>query len=431
MMKFRKYLNIEFASTADSKTVQEELLRKHVAYCMEHSPYYQRIFTGLNVRPEQLTLENLVELPLTGKAELGAHNDEFLSVPASRVVDIVLSSGTTGSPTRIMYTEQDLVRLAYNEEKSFASCGITADDVVLLTCTMDRCFIAGLAYFLGIRNIGAAAIRNGHGTMESHMEIIKRMRPTTVVCVPSFMRKLALYMADNREDPTGSSVSKIVCIGEPVRDENMQLLKLGSDLETMWQAKVYSTYASSETVTTFCECTAQCGGHLHPDLAIVEILNDQGMPVPAGEAGEVVVTPLSVEGMPLIRFQTGDIAALLTDQCKCGRTSPRLGPVIGRKQQMMKVRGTSLYPQDVYSALDEVGGIVEYYLEVTGDDRLSDKLIVHVLPSADGPDSGTIAEKLQARLRVKPVVVVDNENEIRRIVYPAKSRKPIRFIDAR
>ncbi len=108
-------------------------------------------------------------------------------------MDIVLSSGTTGKPTAMMYTENDLRRLAYNEEISFASCGLTRDDVVLLTCTIDRCFIAGLAYFSGVRSLGAAAIRNGLSSAESHLEVIQRLKPTALVGVPTFLLKLGQY----------------------------------------------------------------------------------------------------------------------------------------------------------------------------------------------------------------------------------------------
>jgi len=279
--------------------------------------------------------------------------------------------------------------------------------------------------------LGAAAIRNGHGSMESHMEIIRRMNPTVIVGVPSFLRKLGLFMREHGVDSAAGPVARLVCIGEPVRDETMSFLKLGTDIETLWGAKAFSTYASSETVTTFCECTAQQGGHLHPDLAIVEILNEQGKAVKDGQPGEVVLTPLAMEGMPLIRFKTGDISFLLREPCACGRTAPRLGPIIGRKKQMMKVRGTTLYPQAVYSALDGIPGIAEYYLVVDGRDDLSDELAVHVSVRDPSCTASGIAETLQARLRVKPVVIVESDEEVRGRVFTPASRKPIRFVDLR
>lgn len=420
-----------FMPEAERRAVQTELLRAHVAHCLEHSPFYRDRLAGLGRDPGQIDLEDLSAFPLTTKADLEARNDDFLAVPPSQIVDIVLSSGTTGLPTRVMYTEHDLQRLAYNEELSFSACGVTADDVVLLTCTIDRCFVAGLAYFLGVRQLGAAAIRNGHGTMEGHLSVIQTLRPTVAVGVPTFLRKLGLHFRDSGVDPATSPIRRMVCIGEPVRDRNLDFLKLGTDLETIWGAKAYSTYASSEIVSTFCECAAQRGGHLHPDLAILEIVDEKGKAVADGQVGEVVVTPLNVEGMPLVRFATGDLSFVCRDACACGRRSLRLGPIVGRKKQMMKVRGTTLYPQAVHAALDEIPGVVEYYITVDSQADLSDVLTVHAAVSDDTSSAETIAAKLQARLRVKPRVVIDSAKDVRSKVFTPQSRKPIRFVDRR
>lgn len=431
MKAFKGDPQLEFAAADAVRIAQELRFKAHLARCARHSPYYRRVLKAEGIRPGGLGLDDLAELPLTSKTDLAGHNDEFLAVPHEAIADIVLSSGTTGKPTRIMYTERDLQRLAYNEQVSFAGCGIAATDVALLTCTMDRCFIAGLAYFLGIRALGAAAIRNGHGTLASHLEIIRMIRPTVLVGVPSFLRKLAAYLAEHGVDPAQSPVRKLVCIGEPVRGADMGLLKLGTDLQSAWNAAVYSTYASSECISTFCECTAQCGGHLHPDLAVVEILDDRGRPVAPGQPGEVVLTPLDIEGMPLLRFRTGDVSFLMTEPCACGRTSPRLGPILGRKQQMMKVRGTTLYPQAVFAALDEIPGLGDYYLEIIGQDNLSDDLIIHLGERAGQPSPEWLKERLQARLRVTPSIVIDPEDKVRHHLYSPESRKPVRVWDRR
>ena len=407
------------------RAVQAERLRRHMVRCARRSPFYRARFRALGLRAQDLAPDRLAALPTTSKQDFARENEAFLAVPPARIVDIVLSSGTTGAPTRVMYTEGDLRRLAYNEAQAFRACGIGREDVVLLTCTMDRCFVAGLAYFLGARAVGAACIRNGHGSLAAHLHILRTLRPTVIVGVPSFLRKLGAYVAAQGVSPAASAVRTLVCIGEPIRDRSMRLLKLGADLRAQWEASVHSTYASSEGVTTFCECGEGAGGHASPDLAIVEMLDERGNPVPDGEVGEVTLTPLGVEGMPLLRFRTGDESFLLSGPCACGRRSPRLGPILGRRKQMMKVRGTTLYPQAVYSTLDEIPGVGEYYLDVEGD-ALSDRLTVCV---ADGPgiDADAIGDLLQARLRVRPTVAVAPEDEIRARVYDPESRKPVRF----
>lgn len=429
MTDIYKYKGLEFSAPDEIRKVQELLFKKHINYIMKNSPYYRRTLKGLDT--EKVVLADISSLPFTDKSAFEQYNEELLAVPMPEIRDIVLSSGTTGKPTRIMYTENDLKRLAYNEEISFAGCGLSQDDIVLLTCTMDRCFVAGLAYFLGIRALGAASIRNGLSSFASHLEIINRMNPTAIVGVPSFLHKLGRFLKVQGVDPAKTGVNRLICIGEPIRDRNLSLLKMGQYLEGEWGAKVYSTYASSETITTFCECTAQKGGHLHSELAIVEVVDDNGETLPPGEAGEVVVTTLAVEGMPLLRFRTGDVSFIADGPCECGRYSLRLGPILGRKKQMIKYRGTTLYPQAVYAVLDEIPEVSEYYVAVRSDFDLSDIMSVHVSVKNGSCSPAGIIERLQARLRVRPEVVISPEEEIRKQMITGQSRKINRFIDRR
>ena len=427
---FSRFKNIDFSEHGIIEKIQNNLLKEHIHYCRNNSPYYKKVLNKIN--PTDISLDNLVDLPFTDKTDIENSNDEFLSVPAEKIVDIVLSSGTTGKPTKIMYTENDLRRLAYNEEKSLKASGITSKDIVLLTCTMDRCFVAGLAYFLGLRNIGASVIRNGVGTIESHVELINRLKPTVIVGVPTFLKKLGVHLNGMDSESVLLNINRLICIGEPVRDKYLQPLYIADELQKLWKAKVYSTYASTETITTFCECEKQLGGHLLPDLGIVEIVNESGNVLPVGELGEIVMTPLSVEGMPLIRFKTGDISFLADEPCRCGRNSPRLGPIVGRKKQMMKVQGTTIYPQSVFTVLDEADFVADYFLEIRKDSELSDLVQVFIALKEDVFDvEKIISEKIKARIRVKLLVnVVSKETLIER-VYKSGQRKPVRFFDKR
>lgn len=421
----------EFACVEEIRRLQESRLQSHLDYVATHSPFYQTLFRQHGIDVSGITLDSLAGIPLTDKTALAAQNDSFLAVPMTQVIDIVLSSGTTGRATTVMYTENDLRRLAYNEEISFASCGLNSADVVLLTCTIDRCFIAGLAYFSGVRNLGAAAIRNGLSSVESHKEIILRLKPTALVGVPTFLLKLGQFLKAEGIDPTATGVKKLVCIGEPIRDRTLGFLKVGEQLEKIWGVKIYSTYASSETITSFCECTAQQGGHLHPDLAIVEIVNDQGEVLPIGATGEVVVTPLGIEGMPLVRFKTGDVSFLLDAPCPCGRNSLRLGPILGRKNQMLKLRGTTLYPNAINAVLDSFPGVKEYYVTAATDYDLADIVKIFVAVEDSSCTAETIMDKLQAYLRVRPEVIIASEEKIRSRVYSGDKRKINRFVDER
>ena len=256
---------------------------------------------------------------------------------------------------------------------------------------------------------------------------MKSLRPTAVIGVPSFLRHLGLEAKERNADC--SSVRRLICIGEPVRDEQMRLSGLGAQLAAIWGAPIHSTYASSEIVSSFCECTATCGGHLIPDLAIVEILDDEGKPLPDGEIGEVVVTPMRITGMPLVRFRTGDVSFLMREPCACGRYSPRLGPILGRRAQMLKCRGTTLYPRALNSVLDVAPEVAEYYVVASGED-LSDRLEVVVALREPGSSTEALAARLKAKCRLNIPIREVSLEEARKQIFSV-SRKPIRFLDLR
>ncbi|MCG8430481.1 MAG: AMP-binding protein [Candidatus Omnitrophica bacterium] len=425
---FERYAGSAFLGPKAMRQLQQKLLRRHLTYCGTRSPFYRRLFRRRRIDPARITLGTLKDIPCTDKRILTRHNRSCIAVSPEQTADIVFSSGTTGEPAQIVYSRRDLERLAYNERQSFVSCGITARDRVLLTCTMDRCFIAGLAYYLGTQAVGASSIRNGLNSLYSHASVIRQVKPTVIIGVPSFLRKLGGFLC--RENIPVSSVRRLVCIGEPLRDRQLQPLALTRDLERLWSAKAYSTYSSSEIISTFCECLRQKGGHLHPELAVVEIVNDAGTPLKPGAAGEIVVTPLGVTGMPLVRFRTGDIGVLDDTPCGCGRRSPRLGPVLGRKEQMLKVKGTTVYPQAIYSALDEMPEVSDYFVTVASQGALSDRITVTVSLRKACP-LGRIEELLASRLRVTPEVVAAPEETVRAAVYNPAMRKPVRFHDRR
>ena len=411
---------LAFRPLTEIRREQERLLNEHLEYCRRNSPFYR------NLPAKRFTLDSLSELPTTSKSDLAMRNGEFLAADESRLSDICFTSGTTGRPCRIAYTRSDLSRLAANDACGFLAAGMRDDDVVLTTCTLDRCFIAGMAYYSGVVRRGAAAIRNGLNTLDSHAEIFRSTKVTGIVGVPSFLAKLGAKLVADGID--SSSVRCVVCIGEPLRTRSMELTALGKRLESFWPGAVYSTYASTEIATSFTECSARSGGHAPAELAIVEIVDSQGKPLPPGEIGEVCVTPLGVEGMPLVRFLTGDVSFMVPGTCSCGRNTPRLGPILGRRAQMLKVRGTTLFPSVFFNALDGCGLVEDYYLEVTGSE-LSDEVAVFAHLKA-GCDAASVAEAVYAKTRIHVRVTGASAEDVRAKVF-GTSRKPVRFFDCR
>lgn len=416
---------IERLTPGEIAALRNRLLREQLIYCQTHSPFYAEAFRGMDF--SGFTADDLKNLPFTDKALLTEHNKDFLCVPMEEIEEIAFSSGTTGKPCPIFYSSADMRRLAYNEHRSLILTGLTKRDTVLLTCTLDRCFIAGVAYYLGVRSIGATALRNGLTTIESHLDIIKGLRPTAIIGVPSFLRNLGAALLERGGNP---SVKRLICIGEPVRDESFGLSPLGRRLKELWgDVLVLSTYSSSEMVTSFCECTSGCGGHLPEDLGFVEIIGENGEPVPDGEPGELVFTHFQTTGMPLIRFRTGDITFKCTEPCACGRFSMRVGPVLGRKAHMLKCKGTTLYPRMIQSILDAAPEIADYYIVASGE-GLSDSVEAVVALKNPSADLAPLAERLHSKCRVRIPVTVRDPEEVRKQIF-STSRKPVRFVDLR
>ena len=429
-------MDIEFESVEHIKAYQEDLLRRQMAFLAAHSPYYKRLFAEHHIAPASIrTIEDLQRLPFTEKADLQRYNDDFRCVPKEEIIDYITTSGTLGEPVVFGCTEADLQRLAYNEHKSFACAGLQKGDILQLMTTIDKRFMAGLAYWLGIRRMGASIIRVGNGIPELQWDTIQRLHPTAIMCVPSFILKLIEYAEQHDIDYRHSSIRKIIGIGEGLRDQQFRLNLLGQRIHDKWpEVELYATYSSTEMSATFSECEHACGGHVHPELIIVEIIGENDLPVPDGEPGEVVVTTLGVEGMPLLRFRTGDIAAKVSAPCACGRNSYRLTPLIGRKHNMIKLKGTTIYPPAINDVLDNTPFVGNYVVVVRHSEAGTDEVIVRAsLRGSIGNDEAVkqLKDHFRSRLRVAPIVEILPADVIQQINFPAKSRKPVKFIDER
>jgi len=428
------YPKIEFSNTKEINTLQEKKLKIALQYLQNNSSFYKRMFLKNNIDIHKIkTIEDLQQIPFTEKKDLQLYNDQFLCVPKKKIVDFITTSGTLSDPVTFAMTENDLLRLAYNEKISFECAGAKKGDVFQLMTTMDKRFMAGLAYFLGIRKLGAGIIRVGNGIVEMQWDTIRRMKPNVAVVVPSFILKLIKYAEENGIDYQNSSIKKFVCIGENLREPDFSLNLLGQSIKEKWDVELYSTYASTEMATTFCECAYGCGGHHHPELIICELIDENGKVVPQGEIGELTITTLGVEGMPLLRFRTGDLARFHTEPCQCGRTTMRISPIIGRLNQMIKYKGTTLYPPAIFDVLDNVSYIENYIVEVTDNESGTDDVLVKIglREETELDVVKDLKDRFRARIRVAPEVEVCPTELIKKISMPEISRKPIKIIDKR
>jgi phenylacetate-CoA ligase len=424
---------IEFESIERIEEFNTRLLREHVQYCYEKSSYYRRLFEECGIKPEHIrSKEDLRLLPLTSKEDLEQHAEDFLCVPEADIVDMCQTSGTTGKPVILSQTASDLERVGYNEKISFSAAGMTDNDRVMITCALGRCFMAGLAYFEGVRQIGATAVRTGSGNLGILAQAVLLYHPSIIVCVPSQALLMAEKILESGSDPTGLGVRMLICIGEPVRTVSLEYSQLGERLREKWNCDIIGTYASTEIATSFTDCCHGRGGHFHPELIAVEVVDENGQEVPLGQPGEVIATPLQVTGMPLLRYCTGDVASYFTESCPCGRNTYRLSPIIGRKQQKMKIRGTTVFPNAIFSVLQGIPEIKNFYIEVHGEYELSETVRVIVgMDDSARLSADSIAEKIRGYIRIKPEVIVDTSANVATKIFQDGKRKATTFLDYR
>jgi len=431
----KKHPDIQFQPAIKIKEYQETKLQAALQYLKEHSAFYQRMFEEQNIAINGIeTIEDLRQLPVTTKNDLQKYSEDFICVERSRIIDYVTTSGTLGDPITFVLTGKDLDRLAYNEYLSFTTAGFTKDDIMQLMTTIDRRFMAGLAYFLGARELGMGVARVGNGIPELQWDTIERIQPTCGIAVPSFLIKLIDFAEKNKIDYNNSSAKKCLCIGESLRKENFELNTLGRRIQEKWSSmQLYSTYASTEMQASFTECDGFCGGHLQPELIIVEFLDDNDNPVGEGESGEVTITTLGVEGMPLLRFKTGDVCYHYTEPCSCGMNTTRLSSVLGRRGQMIKYKGTTLYPPALFDILDNIPHIKNYVVEVFTNDLGTDEILVRVGCDENRSEAfiKEIKDLFRSKVRVAPNITFESPEYIAQIQTPPMSRKAVKFIDLR
>lgn len=432
-MPLEFYPSIEQADIREIKKFQEQKLRELLTYLEAHSPFYQRLFRENNISIAEIqTLEDLQKIPTTTKNDIQQNNHGFFCITPDKIVDYSTTSGTLGDPVTFGLSDNDLERLAYNEAISFACAGIKKGDVVQMITTIDKRFMAGLAYFLGLRKMGASVVRMGPGIPELQWDSIFRYQPKYLITVPSFLLKMIDYAEKHGIDYRNSSVYGAICIGESIKNQDFTDNILSQKIKEKWNIKLFSTYASTEMSTAFTECEQQIGGHQHPELIITEILDDEENPVKEGESGELTITTLGVEAIPLLRFKTGDMVKAHYEPCPCGRTTMRLGPVVGRKQQMIKYKGTTLYPPAMNDILNDFNNILCYQIVIQSNEIGLDEIIIKLSTDSDSENFvNEVRDHFRAKLRVSPKIEVIDFDILSKVVFNPNSRKPITFIDLR
>jgi phenylacetate-CoA ligase len=352
---------IETMPPAWTRRLEQERLAEQVSRCYDRSPFYRRKLEEAGVRPEHVErLEDLTALPFTTKEELRASQAEsppygdYVCVDVIEVVRMHLSSGTTGKPLVMPYTERDAATSAEVGARAFWAAGVRPDDTVL-HCLSYSFYTGGISDHAALEATGAAMIPVGLGQSTRVLELWRDLRPTALFSTITYPVHLAETAAERGVDPRSLGLAKLVVTGEP----GGQIAATRKRLEELWGAEVGDTYGLSEVWGTLAgECEERDGLHFSgEDAALVELIEpESGEPVPVEEGvrGELVFTHLYREAAPLIRFRSRDVAEILGVDCPCGRTGFRFR-VIGRSDDMFRVRGVNVFPSAVEELMREQG----------------------------------------------------------------------------
>ncbi len=417
--------DIEFRSFEEIANYQEALLKNQIEFVMRNSKYYSKLCL-------KHSSPNLNEIPFTEKSHLSENNDSFLAVKRGEVAEICMTSGSTGNQVSIYLSKKDLNRLALNEKVTFERMGIGKGDIVQLMLTLDKQFMAGIAYYSGLLETDATILRIGPSSPEIQLLSLIKNNVTCLIAIPSAILKLINYAHEISFDLSSLALKKILCIGEPIYTKDLKFNLLSSKILQSLPVELFSTYASSEMQTAFTDCSSHHGLHINPSLIYVEVVDENGNQVKNREIGEVVVSPLGVEAMPLLRYKTEDICEFILEPCPCGRNTIRLGPVLGRKNQMLKLNGTTIFPTAIIQILNTDKSIEDFVIIATKDSFGLDNLHIHLKQTvSDLQYLAIIEKKLQSMLRVSISISTITEADINKIRGGLNSSKSIKFIDRR
>lgn len=362
--------------------LQEERLRKIVQHC-DKIPVYRKKFKDAGIAPNAVkTLDDLEKVPFTTKEDLRrAYPYGMLAVGISEVLELHASSGTTGHPTTCAYTERDLEVWSKAMARIYASAGTKKGDVVQNAYGYGL-FTGGLGFHYGALEIGAAVLPIASGNTERQINLAKEYGTTVLACTPSYAAYLGEYAKEKMGlDPKQELKWKSGLFGAEAWSEELR-----HRIQGLLGLEAFDVYGLSEVIGpgVSVECPEHHGLHVYEDYFMPEIIDPAtGERLEEGKTGELVLTTLTREATPVLRFRTGDITSITTEECSCGRTLGRMSRILGRADDMFKVRGVKIWPSTVEHALLQVGGASQNYLIVLERPDQLDDITVQVEPEKD------------------------------------------------
>ena len=403
----------ETLTREEMETLQLERLRETVARVYEKVLPYRKKMEEAGIRPEDIkSLSDLSKLPFVTKQDLRDNYPYGLfAVETSELTRIHASSGTTGKPTVVGYTKGDLETWTECVSRIACAGGASKDDIAQI-CFGYGMFTGALGLHYGLENIGATIVPSSTGNSEKQIMYMKDFGTTLLVATPSYALRLAEVAREMGVDPKTDLKVKIGLVGSELLTDAMR-----EEMHKYWgeDMLVTSNYGMSELMGPGVsgECEYLDGMHINEDFFIPEIINPEtGEVLPAGEWGELVITCIKKEALPLIRYRTKDITKLIYEPCKCGRTTVRMANLSGRSDDMLKIRGVNVFPSQIEEVILSVEELGPHYEIIVERDGYADKLSVRVeLLSAT--DSFAELERISAKVRGKLKVVLGLDAKIK------------------
>ncbi len=350
---------MECMDCEELKNLQGERLRDVVQYVYRNCPKYKHKLDAHGVAPREIThLEDIKKLPFTVKEDLrDSYPFGLFSVPQDQVAEIHVSSGTTGNPTVVGYTKEDLKLWGEVMARAFCCAGAVPGDKIQIAYGYGL-FTGGLGAHYGALELGLAIIPCSAGQTKRQLKLMTDFKPRILACTPSY----CLYMSEEAKelglDPAKSSWEIGVFGAEPWSEA------MRKEIEKTWNMLATDVYGLSEIIGPGVaqECAHKKGLHVFSDVFYPEIIDPKtGKDVKPGEKGELVITTLTKKAFPLIRYRTRDIVSMTYDRCACGRSSPRISKITGRTDDMIIVRGINVFPSQVEHVLLGIEGTKPHY----------------------------------------------------------------------
>ena len=355
---------------------QGKYLHRMVDYVYHNVPFYREKLQKLGVTPDDIqSIDDIDRLPFTTKQDIRDNYPFGLqAAPASEIIRIHASSGTTGDPTIVGYTRKDISNWSECMARSLTSYGITRDDIFSVAYGYGL-FTGGLGVHYGVENMGAAVLPASTGNTEKHVRLIRDLGVTGLACTPSYALHLAETMEHMGISPDDVKLRAGVFGAEPWTEH------MRREIETRLGLKAYNLYGLSEIMgpCVSYECECQNGSHINEDHFYPEVVDPVTLkPLPEGQVGELVFTTLSKEGMPLLRYRTRDLCTIFHDNCSCGRTFVKMGPIMGRSDDMLIIRGINIFPSQVESVILSMPECAPHFLLIVDRVDNLDVLTVQV-----------------------------------------------------